>query len=392
MVVDITSRKQAEAELRRAKEAAEEASAAKDQFLAVLSHELRTPLAPVLLTVSLMEHDAELPERFREDVQTIRRNVDMEARLIDDLLDLTRITRGLLQLDLQTCDVHLLIRAAQDICCRDAGAPLTLELAATHRFVRADPARLQQVFWNLLNNARKFTPVDGSIVVRTNDAPGGHIRIAVEDSGVGIAPDLLPRVFNAFEQGSTRRFGGLGLGLAICKALAEVHGGTITAHSAGVGKGAQFIVELPVVAAELAARHVPPDDHATPPGLRIMLVEDHGPTARAMRKLLTSLGHRVSSAASLADARQALHGGTFDLLISDLGLPDGSGHDLMREVSRRGQVPVGIALSGYGMDEDLKRSAQAGFSAHLTKPVDLARLQSTIARVTAMSPAGRGDF
>ena len=400
-VNDITDNKNREEELHRAKEvadrareAAEEASRAKDQFLAVLSHELRTPLTPVLLTVSLLENDPGLPAQLRDDVRTIRRNVEMEARLIDDLLDLTRITRGKLQLDVQTADVHLLIRTARDICCGDgaAGAGVELHLAATRHHVGADPARLQQVFWNLLNNARKFTPPGGRIVIRTSDTPGGRIRIEVSDTGAGIEPGLLPRVFNAFEQGEAgpaRRFGGLGLGLAICKALVEMHGGTIAASSEGRDRGATFVVDLP---AAPVGPPTPPHGGGHAGGsasgrvLRILLVEDHGATAQVMQKLLSRSGHAVAAAGSVREALALADREPFDLVISDLGLPDGSGHDLMRELRTRRPAVRGIALSGYGMADDLRRSGEAGFAAHVTKPTDLDRLQATIERVMSGKP------
>ena len=225
---------------RAARAEAERASGAKDEFLAVLSHELRTPLTPVLLTVSLMESNPALTDELRQDVAAIRRNVELESRLISDLLDLTRIARGKLQLDTQEVDLHLIVRSAIDICQREASARMVVELKAGRHVVSGDQTRLSQVFWNLVNNAQKFTPADGVITVRSSDTPAGRVRVEVIDTGLGIDPAVLPKLFNAFEQGearAARQYAGLGLGLAISRRLAEAHGGTIAAHSDGRGAG-----------------------------------------------------------------------------------------------------------------------------------------------------------
>lgn len=380
---------------RLAREEAERAGRAKDQFLAVLSHELRTPLTPVLMTVSLIEANAELPPSLRQDMASIRRSVELEARLIDDLLDLTRLARGKIRYDFQTVDLQLLVRSALSICCNDGKLEVSVDLSAEDSYVRGDPARLQQVFWNLLNNAWKFTPAGGKITVSTSSAEG-RISVRVTDSGAGIEADLLPRVFDAFEQGDAiraRKFGGLGLGLAICKALVEAHGGTITAQSDGVGCGASFIVDLPSVPAPSA-----PDKPAGmlpsiigPNGcrLRMLLVEDHPYTLQVMIKLLSAIGHEVDGASSVADClRIAEMGRRYDLVISDLGLPDGTGFDLMRQLKQKYGLP-GIALSGYGMEEDIERSREAGFTEHLVKPVDMQTLRDAVARVAQLSMAAK---
>jgi len=385
------------AELQRTKELAESANRAKDHFLAVLSHELRTPLTPVLTTVQLLEHRPGLPDEFREPLAMIRRNVELEARLIDDLLDLTRISRGKLELHFEPVDVHEVLAQALEICGRDLeakGIAVTTALDACRHWVEADPARLQQVFWNLMKNAVKFTPEGGRVEVRTADGPGGTIAVEIRDSGVGIEPDLLPRIFDAFEQGGkdvTRLFGGLGLGLAISKALVDLHHGTISAESDGRGQGATFTVSL---AAEVPERALPPRPAAHAgrhggTGLRILLVEDHDDTREALSELLRLYGYEVESAASVAAALTCLDGGCFDLIISDLGLPDGSGLDLMRQVRTRchGEIK-GICLTGFGMEEDMRQSREAGFLAHLTKPVSLQELDAVLQRVLAMPVAG----
>jgi PAS domain S-box-containing protein len=380
--MDITDRKHNEEELARAKGQAEAASRAKDEFLAVLSHELRTPLTPALITATLLESREDLPPDVREDLAEIRRNIGLEGRLIDDMLDLTRIVSGKLRLDFQLVDVHLLLRAAMDICHRGSEPRIKLELKATHHHVHGDGARLQQIFWNLCNNALKFTDCAGSVTVRTSDAPGESIRIEVIDTGVGIDARVLSRVFNAFEQEdmrTNRQFGGLGLGLAISQKLVDAHGGTITAASPGKGQGATFTVELPIVPAATPAARAPGPSATSraDSSLKILLVEDHVPTLHALQKLIERMGHRVTGVSTVRTATETARRESFDLLISDLGLPDGSGLDLIRSV--RDSFPGrSIALSGYGMEQDVRNSREAGFATHLTKPVDVDRLEEVI--------------
>jgi PAS domain S-box-containing protein len=365
---------------------AEAASKAKDHFLAALSHELRTPLTPVLMRVAALARSPDVPEPLRTDLRMIQRNVELEAKLIDDLLDLTRVSRGKLALHLETTDVHALLEHAVAICCEgvESGTPsIDLEPGAAERHVWADAARLQQVFWNLLKNAVKFTPAGGTIRVVTRTPEPGRIEISVIDPGIGIAPEDLPRLFNAFEQGNpeiTRSFGGLGLGLAICKALVDQHGGTLNGVSPGRGQGASFTVGLATVAPPAAAE--PEGVAARPaetPALRLLLVEDNEPTLQVMTALLELAGHDVQPAADLRTARQLAASHEFDLVVSDLGLPDGNGFDLMAELRDRYGLQ-GIAVSGFGMEEDLRRSRESGFREHLVKPVDIDKLKAAIAR------------
>jgi two-component system cell cycle sensor histidine kinase/response regulator CckA len=244
-------RRQIETELQRQRDAAEAANAAKDKFLATLSHELRTPLTPVLMWAGGTVHDPDLTPDVREGLQMICRNVELEARLIDDLLDLTRITRGKLQLHLQTADAHKLLEHSMDIVRTDISArhiTLTVELDAPNHRVLVDAPRLQQVFWNVLRNAYKFTPDHGKVTVHSYNHTPGSITFEISDNGVGIEPEHLHKIFDAFEQVGKRREG-LGLGLAISRAVVELHGGTIRAQSAGSGKGATFVIELATAAA-----------------------------------------------------------------------------------------------------------------------------------------------
>jgi len=397
LVAMALDRQRLTAELQRRAAELATASAAKDEFLAVLSHELRTPLAPVLLTASMMEAHPELPDELRADVATIRRNVELESRLIADLLDLTRIEKGKLHLDLRELDLHAVVRSAVDISAppASASARVVVELAATRCVVRGDATRLSQVFWNLLSNAIKFGGTTGTITVRSCDlVEPARIRVEVADTGVGIDPAVLPRLFRAFEQGEWRAGRprvGLGLGLSISRRLAEAHGGTITAHSDGPGRGATFTVELPVVDAPAPAVAVVQVQRATGAvrPLRVLLVEDHEPTQRVMERLLTRNGHAVTCAMSAAAAAAAAAAAEFDLIVSDLGLPDGSGLDVLRQLGGR-YAGRAIAVTGYGMESDIAASRAAGFAEHLTKPVDLAALEAAIWRVAEGDR--EGDF
>jgi PAS domain S-box-containing protein len=364
---------------------AEAASLAKDRFLAALSHELRTPLTPVLLRVAALARSPELSGELRSDLRMIQRNVELEAKLIDDLLDLTRITRGKLSLHFEVADVHEVLEHVVEICREEAeGKRLEIAIgaAAAEAHVWADPGRLRQVFWNLVKNAVKFTPKGGRIEVRTGNPEPGRIRVEVIDPGIGIEPEALPRLFNAFEQGDptvTRSFGGLGLGLAISKALVDQHGGTLTGISAGRGHGATFTVDLATVAPPRPEETAAEAGEGTARSLRLLLVEDHEPTLQVMAALLELAGHDVSPAPDLRSARALAASRQFDLVVSDLGLPDGTGFDLMREL-RDLYGLKGIAVSGYGMEEDLRRSREAGFLEHLVKPVDVEKLKAALAR------------
>lgn len=395
---DITEQRAAAQALAEAKEQAERASQAKDHFLAALSHELRTPLAPVLMTASALRNDEDLPPEIRADLAMIERNIALEARLIDDLLDLTRIGKGKLSLHRQWCDAHHLISLAAEIVRDEAAAKgllLELDLGATETGLSLDPARFQQVIWNLLRNAVKFTPSGGRIRITTRNVGGATARvlhIKVIDTGLGIEAASLERIFAPFEQAETahgHRMGGLGLGLAIARAIAEMHGGTLRAESPGLRRGSTFILDLPG-ASPIAPTATAPTSGSSTSGalstsgasktdipLRLLLVEDNETTLRVLSTLLTRFGHHITTAANCAEARAAARQQTFDAVISDLGLPDGTGIDLMHELHTR-HGWRGIALSGYGMEEDIARTAAAGFFSHLIKPVDVDQLRHAI--------------
>ena len=388
-------------EVERARDEAVMASRAKDDFLAALSHELRTPLNPVLLLASDGATRADLPEAIRADFELIRKNIELEARLIDDLLDLTAITRGKLALDQRLVDPQLALQDAIDTVRADANAKhinLSFNPDPGRPLVRGDPIRLQQIFWNILKNAVKFTPEGGAIaVVARADPESGKLVFTIEDNGIGLTAEELPRIFQVFSQGEhavdggPHRFGGLGLGLAISRTLAELHAGTIRAMSGGRNQGATFVVELPIAterpepapapAAAARARVPAPADAAR----CILLVEDHVPTRMVLAQMLLGRGYRVLSAGSVAEARAcATLDPDIDVLISDIGLPDGNGYDLMAELSAARPLK-GIALTGYGTEHDQADSRRAGFSAHLTKPV---RIQMVVEALAEIWPEG----
>jgi signal transduction histidine kinase/CheY-like chemotaxis protein len=374
------------AERRRAEADLAAASKTKDNFLAMLSHELRTPLTPVLALVDLLESEASLDAKARASLSIIRRNIQLESHLIDDLLDLTRVARGKLILERKTIDAHDAIADAIATCRTDLEVKaqhLELHLRATDSYIRADPARFQQIICNLLRNAVKFTPEGGEITIVSGNDSSGRLTVTVQDTGIGIEPAQLDRIFRPFEQGdesSQRRQGGLGLGLAISKALAEAHDATLHGSSDGVGQGATFEITIPTAAPpDLLANEVSGDGvDGARQSWRILLVEDHADSAAALGNLLRRRGHQVDLASDLRSALAAARANGFDLLISDIGLPDGSGAQLMSELRRTGTR--GIAISGFGMKTDIEASLASGFSQHLVKPLKLDELEAAIER------------
>src|SRR5882762_7802998 len=365
------------------------ANAAKDQFLAQLSHELRSPLTPVIAMVGELE--AELPDSkpVAEALEVVRRNVELEARLIDDLLDVTRISKGKLQLSFEPICVHQILQRAYEICRNDIEAKnleVSFGLRAVHTYVEGDPARLQQVFWNLIKNSVKFTPEKGQITIETMNPTPDKIEVRVIDTGIGIESEAINKIFNAFEQGQrdiTRRFGGLGLGLTISKTLIDAHGGQILVQSPGKDQGASFSVELNTVDTPVEGdghREDRPVDREPKPivaNRRVLLVDDHQDTCLGMKRMLERRGYQISIAHSAQQAVEKVRSEEFDLLISDIGLPDRSGYELMREVRLNKRLP-GIALSGFGSEEDVNQAREAGFAEHLTKPINFERLEKTI--------------
>jgi len=391
-------------ELRRARDAAEQANRAKDEFLAMLSHELRTPLTPVVAITSMLLSSPRTPAPMKEDLLTIRDNVQLEVRLIEDLLDLNRIVHGKFHLSCEPAKLNNLILRAIAVCRRDARdkqIDFKVSLYKARNDILVDPTRIQQILWNLLRNAIKFTPPGGQIAIEMLNPDPDHVSVSITDTGVGIEPEMLPKLFNAFEQGraSKSTTGGLGLGLTISKKLTDLHGGTLTAHSDGKDKGARFILTLPLApshpADSAAARpalggqilHLqdarpsqPMTTTASPITARILLIEDHAETARIMARVLEHMGYKVTVANTKADGLSAASSQPFDLIISDLGLPDGSGLDLMRHLRQSLSTPA-IALTGYGQETDQAAARDAGFNEHLIKPVNMDQLAAAIGRL-----------
>jgi len=382
----MAERRRAEKAISQQKAAVEAANRTKDNFLAMLSHELRTPLTPVLAALDGLEMLPSHSEESKASLAMIRRNVELESQLIDDLLDLTRIARDKLQLKFEQIDAHQAIANVVDICKMEANARkirVHLNLRAGAHHVSADTAKFQQIIWNLLKNAIKFTNENGEIAISSTNQSPQVLAISVRDTGIGMEPEIMERIFNPFEQGDQslhRRFGGLGLGLTISKSLAEAQGGTLVARSEGHDLGSTFILTMNTVP--------PPQRHAIEPdiapvearGLRILLVDDHQDTCTALERLLVRRGHLVAAAHNVRSAMEAAANNQFDLLISDIALPDGTGTELMRFI--RAMRPVrGIAISGFGMNGDIEKSLSAGFSEHLVKPLKLEKLEAAIDRV-----------
>ena len=377
-------------ETEAAKIAAEKASKAKDDFLAALSHELRTPLTPALAAANyLADNASRLPSEFVEDVEIIKRNVRLQARLIDDLLDLTRVTRGKLDLDFEHVDAHVLVRDAIEIANSSIAAKklkLSAQLNAKEHYIQADSIRIQQVFWNLINNAVKFTPPGGKIDIRTSNDEHDRFEFEITDNGIGIEAERQGALFAPFEQADpsvSRQFGGLGLGLAISKHLVDLHGGVIKVQSRGRSYGSTFKLTLDSVTNRAKRSDVTSQAPRKPAkSLRILLVEDHGDTRHTLSRLLTHFGHQISVAENTQSAFEIMRSQKFDVVLSDIGLPDGSGYDVVSQAKRKHPLKA-VAITGFGTDEDVRRGKEAGFDFHLVKPIDFHELRDVLDKVGA---------
>jgi PAS domain S-box-containing protein len=375
-------------EIAAEKMAAERASKAKDDFLAALSHELRTPLTPALAAATyLADNAAKLQPEFAEDVDIIKRNIQLQARLIDDLLDLTRVTRGKLELHFERVDAHALIPKTIDIAKADIEKKklnISFQLDAEEHHIWADSVRIQQVFWNLINNTVKFTPPGGRIEIRSSNDDYGRFQLQITDNGIGIEVERQASLFKPFEQADpsvSRQFGGLGLGLAISKYLVDLHRGTINVQSRGRSHGATFKVTLDAVANHVEKSGVnseAPQKQAK--SLRILLVEDHGDTRQTLSRLLTHFGHQISVADNTQSALAIVQSQKFDVVLSDIGLPDGTGYEVISQVKRKQPIKA-VAITGFGTDEDVRRGKEAGFDFHLVKPIDFHELRSVLDQV-----------
>jgi nitrogen-specific signal transduction histidine kinase/ActR/RegA family two-component response regulator len=385
----MAERRRAEEELQQQKAVVEGVNRTKDHFLAMLSHELRTPLTPVISALEGLETEPAQTGEVKNALAMIRRNIELETQLIDDLLDFTRIAKDKLQLRFAPVDAHLAIANVSEICRAEADPKrlrVHLNLRANTHYVAADAAKFQQIIWNLLKNAIKFTPEDGEIAISSSNPSPEVLTISVRDTGIGMEPEVMQRIFDPFEQGNRsleRRFGGLGLGLAISKSLAQAHGGTLTAQSDGRDRGSTFLLSMQTTSpAEGLGSPARAGDETSRQGLRILLVDDHRDTCAALEKLLVRRGHLVAATHNVRSAMEAAVRNRFDLLISDIALPDGSGMELMTHLQAISKMP-GIAISGFGNNGDIERSLQAGFCEHLIKPVKLETLEAAMERAIA---------
>lgn len=397
---------------RLARAEAERASRIKDEFLATLSHELRTPLNAVLGWSTILRGRENLDQEMTQALETIDRNARIQGQIIEDLLDMSRIISGKVRLDVQPLDLPGILLEAVDTMRASAstkGVRLQTVIDPLDATILGDPNRLQQIFWNLLSNSIKFTPKHGRIQVLLQRV-NSHVEVSVIDTGEGISPDFLPYIFNRFQQAdasTTRRYGGLGLGLAIVKNLVELHGGTVRAKSGGVGKGATFIVSLP-----LTVFHPPPDqgerDHPkskalglpVPPtisleGIRILAVDDDTDARSLLKVLLGSAGATVYLASSAKEGMEQLLSKSVDVLICDIGMPETDGYALMRQIRTlddpQKREIAAVALTAYARLEDRMAAIKAGFQNHLPKPVEPAELLAVVSSLASPRSKREGE-
>ncbi|MBU7587182.1 MAG: PAS domain S-box protein [Nostoc sp. TH1S01] len=395
--IDISERKQVEAEreellLREqaAREAAETANRIKDEFLAVLSHELRTPLNPILGWITLLRTRKLDQEKTAIALETIERNAKLQTQLIGDLLDISRILQGKLTLTISPVDLATIIAAAQEtvrLAAEAKSIEIYTEIPPDIPSFMGDASRLQQVVWNLLTNAVKFTPTGGEIKIKSESA-ANYVQIQVSDTGKGITPEFLPYVFETFRQAdsaTTRKFGGLGLGLAIVRHIVEMHGGTVHAHSLGEDKGATFTVKLPLISTVFQSNQNPTlaKKLLDLQGLQVLTVEDEQDTRELLVFTIQEYGAQVKAAASADEALEILKQSQPDILVCDIAMPEMDGYTLIRQIrtwpkEQGGQIPA-IALTAYAGESDHKQALAAGFQRHLSKPVDLEQLVEAIA-------------
>jgi signal transduction histidine kinase len=397
-----SERERAEAERRKllalekaARQEAERQATIRDEFLATLSHELRTPLNAILGWAQIVQADLGDGERIRQAIGVIERNARLQAQMIADLLDMSRILAGQMRLHVQPVDLAAVVSAALEAVqpAADAkGIRIQSVIEPLADMVNGDPGRLQQIVWNLTANAIKFTPRDGRVqvvVARVNS----HVEIRVSDTGEGIAPEFLPRVFERFRQADAsagRLHGGLGLGLAVVKQLVELHGGQVTAFSEGLGRGAMFTVELPLAIVQPPVeeprvhplsmdgpREVPPQ--ARLDGLSILVVDDEADSLQLVAQLFEDSGAVVRSAPNARDALALALAQRFDVMVSDIGMPGRDGYELIKDLRARGVTTPAVALTAYARSEDRTKALSSGYQGHVAKPVEVAELLATVA-------------
>jgi PAS domain S-box-containing protein len=373
---------------------AEAANRAKDQFLALLAHELRNPLAPIVNAAVLLRRPGAPPAVVEQSAGIVERQAKNLARLLDDLLDVSRITRGRIELRLQIVSMaDALTRALE------ATRPLVDErrqvvsvtLPATPLHVQADPARLEQIIVNVLNNASKYTPPEGRISVIVSEE-GGEAVLRIGDTGIGIASDVLPRIFELFVQGDqslAHTSGGLGIGLTLVHRLVTLHRGRVSAHSAGLGRGSEFTIVLPLSPVPAAPGRPVAALPQRGPAATVLLIEDNPDARQSLRTLLEHEGHRVDEAADGPSGLARAEATQPDIVLVDIGLPSLDGYEVARRIrSRRGPAPILVAITGYGQADDRRRSREAGFDAHLTKPVSPDHLANVLTALSRQRDKG----
>jgi len=380
------------AQLSETRDALRETDRRKDVFLATLAHELRNPLAPMMSALEILRRNGQAGEASNYSIEVLDRQLTQMARLIDDLLDLGRITRNVLELRLEQVELSsVLIGAIETVQPGIDAAEQTLEvdMPQSGAMVIADSARLSQLISNLLNNASKFTPPGGTIQFKIEDENGDYV-FRIRDSGFGIDPDQLPRLFEPFYQVQRtpkRPNSGLGVGLTLVQKLAEMHGGSVSAFSEGLGKGSEFVVRIPARVEENleASKKTSPSrkSHNDVPSRRILVVDDNRDAAESLRMLLCQLGHKVESAHDGFQAISLVEAYCPEVIIMDIGMPGMDGYEAVRIIRERKANcrPVLIAMTGWGQDSDKKKSKAAGFHHHLVKPVRLTTLQDLLANI-----------
>ena len=383
LVTDITARKHAELALR-------DADRRKDEFLAMLAHELRNPLAPIRNSLNILRLMSQSDPTVEQVGQMMERQVNHMVRLVDDLLEVSRITRGKIELRLELVEIAGIVRTAIETSqplITAAGHQLAVSLPPQPLTIHADPVRLSQVISNLLNNAAKYTEAGGQIWL-TIRPEGDWVAISVRDSGIGIAPDMLPHVFQLFTQvdrHSSRAQGGLGIGLTLVKSLTEMHGGEVLAHSAGLGQGSEFVVRLPLVPQQAGSEPPPADDRppSGPSPRTILVVDDNRDAAMSMSLLLKLLGSEVRVAFNGPDALQAIAEFKPAIVLLDIGMPGMDGYEVARRIRKQREFDgvTLIALTGWGQEDDRRRSQSAGFDHHLTKPADMVTLEALLVSI-----------
>jgi signal transduction histidine kinase/CheY-like chemotaxis protein len=385
LIEDVTERVLTEQELRSQAERLEQANRHKDEFLAMLAHELRNPLAPISNGIRVLDHAKQDGEDAHQAREMIRRQVGHMSRLIDDLLDVSRIVRGKVRLQRETCDLmSLLHQITQDFepILADNGLRLVVDVPAEPCWIDGDPTRLSQILSNLIQNANKFTNQGGEVRLTATFKPNDErVLLSVADTGIGMSNETVGRVFDAFSQAESslaRSKGGLGLGLALVKGLAELHGGTVSARSAGVGKGSTFVVELPTTSPPQPSQPARPQRISVGRRVeRVLIVEDNRDTALSLRMLLRKLNFQVEVAFSGPEGVEMARQVSPDVILCDIGLPGLDGYAVARQLRSNGTArdTFLIAQSGYGQVDDVRKAYDAGFDVHLTKPVDFEELK-----------------